>query len=84
MNTPNDVADPLKIAENYVASYFSIYQLLQCKMWLDTLPHEGTPKLISLLTWVSALPGAALQGKLDFPKPPVTFLEVAHECLPQL
>lgn len=76
--------DYIAMAEAHIESHFSTARLLQCKVWLDLLPHEATPKLMSLFAWTASITGAAIQGQSELSSPPVTFVEVAQECIPQL
>lgn len=76
--------DYIEISEAYIKEKFSTAKLLQCKVWLDILPHESTPKLMSLFQWTGQVTAMALQESEDFPQPPVTFIEVAQECIPLL
>ncbi len=76
--------DYLSLAEAFIKDSFSTAQLLQAKVWLDLLPHESTPKLMQLFAWTGAVTGQAILDSSTFPQPPVTFREVAMECLPLL
>ena len=76
--------DCLARAETHIESFFSTARLLQCKVWLDVLSRETTPKLNSLFAWTATVTGMAIQSQTAFPLPPVTFVEVAQECIPQL
>ena len=71
-------------AEEFIKSYFSTAKLLQCKVWFDLIPHASTPKLVSLFQWTSTVTGLSLQNINTFPACPVTFIEVAQECVPLL
>jgi len=76
--------DFLKEAEEHIKKSFSTAQLLQAKVWLDIIPHEATPKLMSLFQWTGQVTGASIQGSRKFDEPQVTFKEVAMECIPLL
>ena len=76
--------DYISLAEAFVEKYFSTTRLLQCKVWFDLLPHTSTPKLLSLFQWTATVTGMAMQSSANFPVPPVTFFDVAQECVPQV
>ncbi|MEI6035714.1 MAG: hypothetical protein WCS65_15725 [Verrucomicrobiae bacterium] len=78
------VEDYISLAEAHIDSHFSTGRLLQCKVWLDLIPHAATPKLVSLFEWTGLVTGMALQNQSAFPPPPVTFAAVAQECVPLL
>lgn len=77
-------ADPISLAEQHIEAFFSTARLLQCKVWLDATSREATPKLNSLFLWTATVTGSAVAGATTFSEPPVTFLEVAQECVPLL
>ena len=87
-NTPSPYAPPaadtIALAEAHIETHFSTARLLQCKVWLDALPRAATPKLNSLFGWTAGVTGSAVGGGTAFPEPPVTFTEVAQECVPLL
>ncbi len=76
--------DTIALAEQFIEGFVNTGRLLQCKVWLDLIPHANTPKLISLFQWTATVTGIAITGGTVFPQPPVTFIEVAQECIPQL
>jgi len=73
-------SDLLSAAEQFVSGHFTTMQLLQLKMWADTLPLEDLPKLSSSIQWVASVGKAASGGNANFPAPPHLFPEIAAEC----
>ncbi len=70
---------PIVEAENFIARYFSIAQLLQMKVWLDNFPHEKIPKLKSVYEWINGVTLTAVNSSADFNEPPHPFKELASE-----
>jgi len=76
------VIDPYNEAEKYIESFFSTAKLLQLKVWYDSIPHELTPKLISVAQWQTEITRQANAGQITFTDvPQYNFDEVANECL---
>lgn len=74
----------LQKAEAWIASSFSIFQLLQMKDWWDTIPHENLPKLSAVYVWIRTVTQLAANTEEVFPPSPYTFEEVFAESIPQL
>jgi len=81
--TPTPI-DPIEFAEAHIEKFFSTAKLLQMKVWLDLIPHESTPKLMSVFEWSATVTSLALSGSTELPVAPVIFLDVAQECIPLL
>lgn len=79
--TPKPI-DPYDEAEKYIDSFFSTAKLLQLKVWYDSIPHDLTPKLISIVQWQTEITRKANAGQITFTDiPQYNFDEVANECL---
>ena len=76
--------DTVQMGRDWISRFYPVDILLLCKTWMDLLPHEATPKLMSLFSWTGSVTFAALDGAMEFPAPKVSFLDVATECRPLL
>jgi hypothetical protein len=90
--TPEEIAEiqsrpqpappsPLDLAEAHIASHFTTARLLQMKVWWDTFPIEGVPKLAAVFDWTTGITVQAAQGNTDFSEPPHTFDELLVEAM---
>lgn len=71
----------INVAESYVAQHFSPAQLLQMKVWLDSLPSEEVPKLNAVYQWLQNITSQAALGNVEFEEPPHIFMELVAECV---
>lgn len=78
--TPEDF---VSAAETHIAKYFSPLLLMDGLQRINEHQHAGTletiPKTVAVAAWVNGVKQLALQGRLDFPEPPATKVEVLQE-----